>query len=91
MITQNILNVIGHTIIGIVSLIPGIPPDVLAGINRAVTEMGKLSAQVAMFGVIMPWGMLWTASKIFLSAWLAAALIYIVRFLMSLVTGGGGR
>lgn len=91
MITQSILNLMGRTIIGIVGLIPGIPPDVQANIASMVTSLGTLAGQVAMFGVIIPWSMVWAASKVFLGAWLAAAVIYMVRFLMSLVTGGGGR
>lgn len=90
MITQMILNVIGRTIIGIVSLIPPLSADVTSRIGSTIAAIGSAAQGIAKFGVIMPWGSLWSAAQIFMAFWLAAAVVYLVRFVVSLVTGGGG-
>ena len=90
MITQNILNLIGKTIIGIVQLLPDLPPSWTNAIVSAVGGLGTIAGRIAHFGVIMPWSTLWTAAQIFLGMWLFAALITMIRFVISLVTGGGG-
>ena len=90
MITQLILNVMGRTIIGIVSLIPPLSADITARIGSTISAMGSVAQGVAKFGVILPWGTLWSAAQLFMAFWLAAAVIYLVRFVVSLVSGGGG-
>lgn len=90
MITQNILNVIGRTIIGVIQLIPALPAEVASSVQTAVGYLGVISTKVAMFGVIVPFSQMWTGAKIWLACWLAAAVIYVARFLISVVTGGGG-
>lgn len=91
MITQTILNVIGKTLISIIGLIPPLSASLMGNINTVIASLGDLALWCSKVGVIIPWGTAFNAAQLFFAFWLAAASVYMLRFLISLVTGGGGR
>lgn len=90
MITQIILNFIATTIATVVGWIPNLPASVMNSAARITGYLSELGGTIAATGVIMPWAAFVGVVGVWLGALAVAFGIWVSRFVVSLVTGGGG-
>lgn len=90
MIVQIVLNFIGTLISTIIGWIPTLPEQWVSGIATGLAWLANLAGLIAPLGVIMNWSQFAIAAGIYITALAAVVAISIIKYILSLVTGGGG-
>lgn len=91
MISQIVLNFVASLLATIVGWIPPLPESWSTGFANGLGWLGTLANNVASLGVIMNWPAFAAAAGIYVGAIALFIAIWGMKFVLSLVSGGGGN